>query len=361
MIGSEIRGRQSVTYLNTLRAGLTRQQKRLLNCIWNHRLGSTHLAWPKATTVLLELNLPDDAAVRRIAPAGCTWDTSNDADPYALTLQGVLLTQHGRKNLRLLSAYGQFLCKHAKANPTLPHVHASEVRKALHLSAEDSRLLVTLIHVADLCAGMTAGEEWVVGVPSNIAALRHIGSFPEYLCEKAIRDGRRAEAQLGVRLQSAARNAVPTVSRFAFLRNTTLRTVAETDHHEAQVCAEVGAWKSCVIMCGGVVECLLLDLMERRQVASGKLANGANVLVDTPARRKTLVELVTNAETLGVLHTRDLHLTTALRFSRDLIHPGRTLRLRQSVDREDATLALSTVEKVCRALLAHYEAEARTP
>jgi hypothetical protein len=111
------------------------------------------------------------------------------------------------------------------------------------------------------------------------------------------------------------------------------------DWHEAQDVCHVLGWKSCVILCGGILEALLADALERAGAPAAR-------------RRVLLGSLVTAATKRHVLKKDTLCPSPTLLAFRDLIGSGPRPRSAAAPNRTEADAALDAVRSCLRQLAA---------
>lgn len=124
------------------------------------------------------------------------------------------------------------------------------------------------------------------------------------------------------------------LSTFDFVTGEEFRSVLESDARELTACVETGAWKAVLVLSGSIVEALLVDYLMSSdwQKKSGK----------DPLKLE-LAEAVTACKSEGVLTLRTADLCSVVRSYRNLIHPGRTVRLGDKADEASARIAQSLV------------------
>jgi hypothetical protein len=129
------------------------------------------------------------------------------------------------------------------------------------------------------------------------------------------------------------------VVTFNFVRGRDFRAVLEADHAELVACIGAGAWKAAHVLAGSIVEALLVDYIAG---------------TDIPERLKVdplsldLGSAIKLAKEEKILSDRVVALSEVVRQYRNLIHPGRVVRLEVSADEEGARVALSLVNMVAR-------------
>ena len=350
--------RSAVEQLQAQRASLSPEQARLLNHVWDARLREKRFEWPPVLATNLALDLRGSDEALRIAPPGTLFVVHSRSPEYGLSLLGVFLTEHGKSYLGLLARYLEHICARAKENPRLPENKRIEVAAFLRLSSDESFALGHLISLAQLWGSrMSRGEEWSCGYPADIDRLRFVPDRAEHLANLALEDAERVIAQTGARQAAASRESAELRRKppFRFVRSRDLRLAARADWREARLAHRFRAWRSCVFACGAVLEAMLLDAaeanFERAQEAFSSRFHGRR---PAPLRRWSLHELAEACAEMQVLGEQGIHLTHALRFSRDLVHPGRAVRVRASIGKPDADIALGTVRHVHGLLLRRW-------
>src|ERR1019366_1991829 len=110
------------------------------------------------------------------------------------------------------------------------------------------------------------------------------------------------------------------------------------DHAELTSCVEAGSWKAVHVLAGSIVEALLVEYLS----SSSLIAKGKSPL------NLTLDEAIKACQSAGVIQKITASLCDVIRDYRDLIHPGRMIRLQQEVSSETATIAVSLVALITR-------------
>jgi hypothetical protein len=167
-------------------------------------------------------------------------------------------------------------------------------------------------------------------------------------------------AQEEARQEAAARMADPILSPpspdppdVQFMRNAKLHKIVERDYAELQGVRSTGGVKSRYVLCGGLIEALLLDALlgeEPRAKAakkSPKVKGGGKV---EPLLDWNLGELIDVALELRVIETDVEKFSHAVRNYRNLIHPGKEIQSQQKVAEEEAAIAEKVLEIVIREL-----------
>lgn len=128
----------------------------------------------------------------------------------------------------------------------------------------------------------------------------------------------------------------PSRPQFEFVRDETLRLALEADYREMHTCAENDAWKAVHVLAGSIIEAVLVDYL----VGEGE---------STPnPLEMTLAQLIGACRAAGVLSQRTAELSSALKSYRNLIHPGRAMRLNEQADSDGANVAQSLVAIIVR-------------
>ena len=147
--------------------------------------------------------------------------------------------------------------------------------------------------------------------------------------------------------EASAANPVIEVRHFPFVQDTALRGILERDYGEAQRAFVAQCWKSVIILAGGAIEAILLDLVrqdEPRARANTKAPKSTDIT------RWDLKDLIAVCVDMGVVSAGVERLSSPIREYRNLVHPGNELRTGLRFDAEEARIALEVLNIVHREL-----------
>ncbi len=121
-------------------------------------------------------------------------------------------------------------------------------------------------------------------------------------------------------------------SIFDFVTDEAFRGSLVADYAELARCREAGAWKAVHVLAGSIVEAVLMDHL----VAEGLVSRDDALKLD-------LARALAVARDAKVVSAKASDLSAVIRDYRNLIHPGRAIRLSEAIDRETARVAESLV------------------
>ncbi|MFB3819586.1 MAG: hypothetical protein ACE147_18170 [Candidatus Methylomirabilales bacterium] len=320
--------------LDHLRQRLTPEQRRVLNLLWAEFRDRNR--WLPREELHAETGeAPARAAVQGLGEAILRPGREDAAEDYRLTFLGVLLADEGPESEALLVRYLEYVRDRVRAEPGLEWVGSPEVEAALQLTRERSRHLRQLIRLSHWWGGGSGfgQREWTVGVPLDVDELPE-HELAAYVRQHVLAHFLPGAAGQGLTIVPLAPPAPPRPP-FWFLPDATLAERLAADWHEAQDVCQVRGWKSCVLLCGGILEATL-----RAALAAGDAASAAG------AGAHPLAGLAPEAVRRGLL-PEPLQLTPAVAQYRDLI-AGRG----QTVGHADADAALAAVRTCLRQLAA---------
>lgn len=130
---------------------------------------------------------------------------------------------------------------------------------------------------------------------------------------------------------------------FDFITDEKLRAGLQSDYGEMTVCADAGAWKAVYVLAGSLVEAILVDYLQN----SGH--------TEPDPLKLTLGELIAAAKEAGAVSPKTSELSAAINQFRNLIHPGRVMRLEESVDENGGVVAKALVAMVVREVSSKQE------
>jgi len=149
--------------------------------------------------------------------------------------------------------------------------------------------------------------------------------------------------------QSSNRSPVTQTKSFHFVSDVGLRKILERDYQEIQKSIISANWKSTIILSGGAIETILLDLVLKN-------ANTIKTCTKIPAGKpkpndwnlNNLIEISLDTELVGAEIGRLSH---SVRQYRNLIHPAVELREKMKVEPEEAKIAVEVLNILIRELL----------
>jgi len=145
-------------------------------------------------------------------------------------------------------------------------------------------------------------------------------------------------------------NSTPVTERreFAFIQDRQLRAILERDHEEIQKAFVAGCWKSVIILSGGALEAILLDLVGQNEAAAKSSKKAPPKEPDI--RRWDLGQLIEVCVDLKLVGPYMLTVSDATRAYRNLVHSGNELRTGLRFGKEEARIALTVLETIHRDL-----------
>ena len=162
-------------------------------------------------------------------------------------------------------------------------------------------------------------------------------------------------ADVSEALEDALKQELPAAAtRFPGIRDGEFRSLLERDLLEAEQSADQRNWKSCVVMCGSVLEAALYEYLLRNPgwtmdaARLNKPTRRGGVVKDIQARgwedQWTLKELIDFACANNLLRQYNADtLHNTLREPRNLIHPMKEIRREQWVNEHSAQVSLNMV------------------
>lgn len=125
---------------------------------------------------------------------------------------------------------------------------------------------------------------------------------------------------------------------FDYITSRQFRESLEADYAEMRKCAESQAWKSVQVLAGSIVESLLVDYL----ISTKNLTRP-----DKDPLKMDLAEVISICRKEKVLSDRTADLCSVVRSYRNLIHPGRMMRLEeQAPNQGSATIALALIDMI---------------
>jgi len=133
------------------------------------------------------------------------------------------------------------------------------------------------------------------------------------------------------------------VTELLFISDIDLRDSIRMDIGTAEQTFRDGAWKASTILAGSAIEALLLWRLKQEDPSN--LQNVANIDANQ-LDRMDLHHLIDVSKIMGRIKTETVTLALLAKGFRNLIHPGRSIRLGEKCNRGTAYTALAALEHV---------------
>ena len=149
---------------------------------------------------------------------------------------------------------------------------------------------------------------------------------------------------------------------FMFVADQKLREVLILDFIEAQKAFNAEAYKACGLLRGGLIEGMLLDIVQRPSVVSEEQLYTVAKKLNLPRKkdqsldwdRVSMTNLLKMSNALGLVGSRVLNFTEGARDTRDTVHPRAEVRQGSRVSREEASMLLELVKLIYNDLVAKF-------
>ncbi|HUB93951.1 MAG TPA: hypothetical protein VMB52_05615 [Verrucomicrobiae bacterium] len=152
---------------------------------------------------------------------------------------------------------------------------------------------------------------------------------------------------LKVRADNVSDTPATETKSFDFITNEELRKIIERDYQEIQRGIISGNWKSTIILSGGAIETILLDVVQKDSpaaLASGKAPS------ETDFNKWDLNDLIEVSLDTKLVTSQVASLSHTVRSYRNLVHPGVELRKGLKIEPEEAKIALQVLNILIRDL-----------
>lgn len=152
---------------------------------------------------------------------------------------------------------------------------------------------------------------------------------------------------LKTKLEENENTPVTQIKNFDFISDQALRKILERDYQEIQRNLISSNWKSTIILSGGSIEAILLDLLLKE---STKAISSSKAPTEHDLNKWSLNDLVEVAVKEKFIGGEIGKLSHTVREYRNLIHPGVEIRKNLKVEPEEAKIAVEVLHILIRDL-----------
>lgn len=337
----------------------------LLDSVWLHRLQKKE--WPpiRVTEYSIDTETVVTKDIAQSLGGSIIYEThENNQVRYVLTLLGVLLSPtYGGEAEALLVNYLDYIRKRYSQNPETERITSAELVRDLGITTDISRYMCELVSIGHIWGGLASfgnADDWSAGMPSDINRLRFEKDLREYVHRRVLERYNRTEpTEMAARYTSffgSQKSVTSLVDQdptelqsslfdlgFDFVSDAPLKEFMARDWHEVQIAHEAEAWKACLVLCGSLLEAMLLDVV--KYIGDKlKIPTGENIPKDSD--KWSLIHLILLAKENGFISGPAASFAEGLRDFRNLIHIDRQVRENVIVDQHAANVAIRVVAMV---------------
>jgi len=133
------------------------------------------------------------------------------------------------------------------------------------------------------------------------------------------------------------------LANFDFISEEDFRSSLEQDYRELIAAMEARAWKAAHVLAGSIVEAVLIDYL---------MWSGYQKRSSSDPLRMSLAQIISVCRQENILSEKTEHLSHAIRSYRNLIHPGRSIRLGETATENGAKIAQALAEIIIEEIAA---------
>lgn len=154
-------------------------------------------------------------------------------------------------------------------------------------------------------------------------------------------------SKLKVKIDDSSSTPATINKSFHFISNTDIRKIVERDYLEIQRSVIASNWKSTILLCGGSIEAILLDLLGSK---SSEIIESLKAPPESDINKWDLNNLIEVAVDRKLVDAGMATLSHSVREYRNLIHPGVEIRKGLKIEPEEAKIALEVLNMLIREL-----------
>lgn len=133
--------------------------------------------------------------------------------------------------------------------------------------------------------------------------------------------------------------------KFDFISDQSFRDILERDFEELNKCVEHNCTKSVLLLSGSIIEAILIDYFITFPIEN----TPTNKILSTD-----LFELIEKASEIKLISQSTKELSTVIKNYRNLIHPGREIRKKESFNKDTGEVAKSVLNIIVKEVRENY-------
>ncbi|HYT42010.1 MAG TPA: hypothetical protein VEP90_06670, partial [Methylomirabilota bacterium] len=134
------------------------------------------------------------------------------------------------------------------------------------------------------------------------------------------------------------------MATFDFINGEEFRISLERDYQELNSAMQAKAWKTVHVLSGSIIEAILIDYLVTSEYQKKSSSDPLKM---------TLAQAISACRQENVLSEKTEHLSHVVRTYRNLIHPGRSVRLGETANEQGAIIAHALIEIIVEEIAAN--------
>lgn len=362
----------SSTNLTRLRDAQTELQRAVLDRLWTHMEQTGRPMSQRAFYYDFSRD-EADPAIDALGGKVVIQSYVEGINCYAPTLLGALLSSSGLALEDLLCRCLKFVRTRYEENQELRSLTSDQLHEGGNFTTAETEILRILMSLAYRELVITGGGRlkdgpWILCVREEVDLLRKVVDWQAYLHEEVMKgfdqrypvsEAKRAALiqspfgwldGIGRRANGDQEIAEADELRFEFVENEDLQRVLISDWNEMGRVLAVKAHKSCVILCGGMIEGMLLSIVRKLPEIELQNAMRESRVRNVELQDMGIAELLKICDGKRLIDAQRLHLGQFVRLYRNQIHPGSASEQHESVGENEAKIAVLAVKSIAVAL-----------
>lgn len=363
-------------FLDDLRRRITGRQRAILDEVWAY-MKTNNVGMPERPLFEKYTRGVLEAEATTLGGSIIFSGHEDNKRRYRLALVGMFLTSDGPRLEALMKRYLLVLKERYDVDREIERYSSKDFATwGISFLAEELKELRIVLYASHRSFASRIGgwnaEEWFGVVDDEVVNLKHVNNWEEFVQAEVMKQYDAGEPvseakriryfnipSAGSRFDNSLpptnlrKHKLPEELEFEFIDDEKLRIILESDLREALGLLETRAWKSCIILCGSILEGLLLWKLEhtQRRVDESTNEDGAKT---ADYEDFGLALLLRSCKEQKLIENEAMMLTEWARDYRNLIHPGNQRRSGRHVRKEHATIAINLVMLVADSMRGYH-------
>ena len=249
----------------------------------------------------------------------------------------------------ILKSGHAFECAYAyaeKEEPRATDIYEAIVKREPNNSSAINNLGVRYEHAGDLYKALDCYERAVTLAPNDKIHQNNLTRIKNLIYEKTEEEVCGISDAISVESLENIGYTDEFCRKLFLIHDNEMRDILQRDLRECAIAVVAGQDKAATIMCGSIIEALLMLKIKERGISKYDVSAVSKGKTNHPVSEMSLNELLYIADIENILDKNGYHLGHYIRDYRNVVHPAKEIRMSEEVNHENVITMWAVLKRL---------------
>lgn len=233
-----------------------------------------------------------------------------------------------------------------KEQPRAMDIYEAIVKREPNNSSAINNLGVRYEHAGDLYKALDCYERAVTLAPNDKIHQNNLTRIKNLIYEKTEEEVCAISDAISVESLENIGYTDEFCRKLFLIHDNEMRDILQRDLRECAIAVVAGQDKAATIMCGSIIEALLILKIKERGISKYDVSAVSKGKTNHPVSEMSLNELLYIADIENILDKKGYHLGHYIRDYRNVVHPAKEIRMSEEVNHENVITMWAVLKRL---------------